>query len=244
VDQPLFGEKVQIGRVLSRAFQVIGRNPVLFIGLGILFAGVPQAIAVWAAGGDLLDPDPSRDMVTGLANIVGAIGGIVLQAAVIRATVIDLGGGKSSIGEALQTGLRTFFPVVGITLLFGILVGVGMVLLLVPGLIALTMFSVAVPAYVEERSGVFASMSRSRELTKGSRWRILGLMVVSFVIALLFQVLVILVASLATGAAIITALVAGGLASAIFAAIVATLYIELRQVKEGADTSQLAEIFA
>jgi uncharacterized membrane protein len=57
-----------------------------------------------------------------------------------------------------------------------------MVLLIVPGLILYTMWFVGFPACVVERLGPWTSLRRSRELTKGYRWKVLAL-------ALLFPVL-------------------------------------------------------
>ncbi|MER8441207.1 hypothetical protein NKH36_33005 [Mesorhizobium sp. M1312] len=41
--------------------------------------------------------------------------------------------------------------------------------------------SVAVPVLVQERLGVFGSMARSSDLTKGSRWALFGLFLVMIV---------------------------------------------------------------
>jgi len=244
MDEPVYGENVQVGRVLSRAFQVIGRNPALFIGLGILFAGLPQAAGVWAIGGDPMNPKPNTQLLAQLINIVSLIGSAILSATVIRATTIDLAGGRPSIGEAISSTVTAIPAVIGISILYWLAVMFGAMLLLVPGLIAIAMWSVSVPAYLEERKGVFAAMSRSRDLTRGSRWKVLGLMLVSVVLLMLLSLAVLLVTNLGTATTMLVSLVTGGLAGAIFAAIIATLYVELRQVKEGAGAERLAEIFA
>jgi len=61
--------------------------------------------------------------------------------------------------------------------------------LIVPGILLLIMWSLSVPAMVLENKGVLDSMSRSSDLTRGSRGRI-------FVIWLLFVVLAIVVSLL------------------------------------------------
>ena len=57
--------------------------------------------------------------------------------------------------------------VVGI--LAGIAIAIGFVLLIIPGLFLITIWSVIVPVIVIERTGVFDSFGRSRELVKGQR---------------------------------------------------------------------------
>jgi uncharacterized membrane protein len=121
---------------------------------------------------------------------------------------------------------------------------VGMLLLVVPGIIILLMWSVAVPSYVEERAGVVASLKRSRELTKGSRWKILGLYVVMLTIIVLIQMLVVAILGQAGTLAIVAAMLTSAVFGTLFAAMIASLYVELRQVKDGATPDRLAEVFA
>ena len=130
----------------------------------------------------------------------------------------------------------------------------GLILLLVPGIILGVMWSVAAPAMVTERLGVMASLGRSRALTKGSRWRIFGLLTVGLIILLV----PLLVTPLLTGALTDPAVAAnagfgistiiqgllGAVASMILITVLAAIYIELRTIKEGASTESLASIFA
>ena len=57
-------------------------------------------------------------------------------------------------------------------------------LFIVPGIILFLMWSLAVPAKVVEHKGIFDSMSRSMELTKGSRGRIFIIMLLMLVLVL------------------------------------------------------------
>ena len=96
---------------------------------------------------------------------------------------------------------------------------------------------------------MFDSMSRSAALTKGNRWRILGLWVI-FVIAIwILQVALALAAAAVISVlgnvlgAVLLALVSA--VSSVIASIAsAVAYVELRYVKEGTDVKELAEIFA
>ena len=116
------------------------------------------------------------------AAFVGAVFAMVIaalvQGALTRAVVSANEGRRASFGECLATGLHVFLPLIGLSILFSIGVGIGFVLLFVPGIILLLMWAVAVPALVVERTGVFGAFGRSAELTKGSRWKILGLFLV------------------------------------------------------------------
>lgn len=68
------------------------------------------------------------------------------------------------------------------SLIISVAVFFGCIALIVPGVLLFLMWSLAVPAKVLENKGMFEAMSRSMDLTKGSRGRI-------FVIWILFIVL-------------------------------------------------------
>ncbi|WP_245455478.1 MULTISPECIES: hypothetical protein [unclassified Mesorhizobium] len=103
----------------------------------------------------------------------------------------------------------------------------------------------AVPVLIQERLGVFGSMSRSRVLTKGSRWALFGLFVILFIIAMVIQSITAVVVVFFHGilAAILAALVQS-VVSMVMSTATAVGYIELRQVKEGTSVEELAEIFS
>ena len=103
----------------------------------------------------------------------------------------------------------------------------------------------AIPVLVHERRGVLGSMSRSAALTKGSRWALFGLFAAVVIASFAAQLALGLAAAL-LGA--ITGLVVLSFVQALLSTIVSTAaavsYVELREVKEGANVGELAEIFS
>jgi uncharacterized membrane protein len=121
----------------------------------------------------------------------------------------------------------------------------GFMLLIVPGIILLLRWSVAVPVLVQERRGVFGSMKRSRELTKGSRWALFGFWIILIIAVIVIQLVlsqVVMVFGVTT-ALILDALVTS-VVSVVTSVAPAVSYVELRQVKEGTSVDELAEIFS
>lgn len=241
--------KIDIGQVVQRGFATIGRHAAPYLGLALLLGGLPTFL-MYAfllkgveAGGSATFLVPSY----AVSSIVSMILGYLLQAAIVRSSILDLSGRDPEIGASLVEALQLILPIVGVVILSGILVGIGFMLLIVPGIIVYIMLIVAVPALVEERQGVIASMKRSRALTAGSRGRIFLLLllflVVYFIVAAVIGIFIGVTATnpiiYALGQALLAALV-----SLIVAAMLASLYVELRTVKEGATTEGLAEIFA
>ena len=248
--------KLEIGRVIKEIFDVIGRNLPTFLILAVLLTGVPTAI-VYALQGD---PGQVTSPTQFGARIWGAVGGglvaamfaLILQCAIIYATVSDLNGRRPSVADSLSVGLRAFLPVLLIGILFVLAYLCGIVLLIVPGIMIAVAWCVAVPAYVIERPPLTQSFARSAALTRGNRWRIFGLfclyILAFFVIALIVGLIASLTKIFTVGGlpfltrVILSPLinVVSGLLGAVGAAV---LYVELRRLKDGVGPEGLAAIF-
>jgi hypothetical protein len=78
--------------------------------------------------------------------------------------------------------LRAATPVIGQLILVGIAAAVGtligFILLVIPGLVLLTVWSVAAPVVVLERPPGFTALRRSRELVRGNGWRVFAVIIV------------------------------------------------------------------
>lgn len=180
-------------------------------------------------------------------SIVDLIVGQIVSVTLVYGSIQALRGQQVTIGECLSEGLKRLGAALGVAILSGIGIGIGLVLLIVPGLILGAMWAVAIPAAVIEERGVTASLSRSQELTSERRWRVFG----AYFVAALITVV---------GGAIIGGIagVTGGLDSTLFlvavwvfvalsqaftACVVATLYYYLRREKEGVEIHQIAAVF-
>ncbi len=89
------------------------------------------------------------------------------------------------MGELFSRAGPVIAAVIGVSVLQGIGIAIGFMLLLVPGILALVWWSVAVPAVVVERPGVFAAFGRSIALVRGNAWSVFGyglLMILLFII--------------------------------------------------------------
>jgi uncharacterized membrane protein len=133
---------------------------------------------------------------------------------------------------------------------------IGAVLFLIPAVVLFLMWSVATPALVAERIGVFSAFGRSRYLTKGARWKILGLLIVIWVVLLIISGVVSAI-TLAIGAqsmlnpaapvpvpVLVLGVIIGTLTTAFTSTTMTSLYISLRDWKDGPQANSLADIFA
>lgn len=125
----------------------------------------------------------------------------ILYQGMVVELVKDIQDGRRdhSVRDLIRSVQPVFWPLATVSILFGLGVAVGFILLIVPGLILMVMWCVVAPVTVLERPGVFAAFGRSRELVRGNGWNVFGVIVLVF--------LSVLVVSVAAG------LLAGGLGS-------------------------------
>lgn len=251
--------RFEIGATISRAFETIGSNFLLFCGLSLVLAGVPQLLLeFWQLSNVSLRGDMANGtlftsstywtaaLVGGLVSIVA---GAILQSALIRATVTSLSGEKPDFGQCLRVGITLILPMIGIGLLAGLGVGVAMLFLIVPGIVLWLVWSVTASAYVQEKIGIFEAFGRSADLTKGSRWRIFLTMLIVVVLLWILSIPVgfLTAATALTGITPLVALVSAAvsaLGNMIFVTVQASIYVELRQLKDGVAPAELEAIFA
>ncbi|WP_244602729.1 glycerophosphoryl diester phosphodiesterase membrane domain-containing protein [Mesorhizobium delmotii] len=245
-------DKFRIGRVFNDSFAVISRNIGLCLGLAVLFSGLPTLLYQlwlwqWAIGTETGTPEFSaqRVIVTIFVVLASMVLAAILQATLVRAAIEDLSGKRPSMGDSLKMAIPLLLPVIGIAVLVSLGAGLGFMLLIVPGIILWLRWSVAVPVLVQERRGVFGSMKRSRELTKGSRWALFGFWVILIIAVIAIQLVLsqIVMVFGVTTALILDALVRS-VVSVVTSVAPAVSYVELRQVKEGTSVDELAEIFS
>lgn len=141
---------------------------------------------------------------------------------------------ESSVGDLLGSVTPVLGPLVGAGVLSALGIGVGLVLLIVPGLILLTLWSVLAPAIVIENRGVLAAFRRSRELVTGYAWPVFGAVLVGYLIVLVGTVVFGNIAASIAGGPLLR-IVFGALASTITAPVdalvAAVLYYRLLAIK-------------
>jgi len=243
--------KVDIGRVLSRGFATLGANFLPFLALSLVLAGLPAfALDYWRWG---TSADPRLDWTWPVGVLLASlVADTLLTGVLVRSTILHLGGRDSASGASALLALRLLPALVGLSLLLAIAVGIGLVFLIVPGVMIYCATSVAVPVLMEERCGVFGSIERSRALTRGSRWPIFALVVLLWIIGAVIQGVCVRFSMLGADEAAgpdpavagIADALSAGLSTMIVAVVLAALYVELREVKEGASVNALADVFA
>jgi hypothetical protein len=127
-------------------------------------------------------------LISALASIVGTFW---LQGALVEA-VRDVRDGKQdlSIGEMFSRVRPRLGALIVAGILAGLGIAVGLILLIVPGLYLLTIWSVIVPAIVIEGKSAGESFGRSRELVSGYGWNVFGVIIITVAAVIVASIIV------------------------------------------------------
>ena len=218
-----------------------------------------------ALGGDrflrlLEDPTLLEETATGapsnaplFGSLFGVLAGVLVTpfvgGAVSRIVAASYLGGSLEPGPAIRATGRRFLVLLAVFFCTLLLKLVGLLLCLVGALVAMTFFLVTTPAVMVEEAGPIQAMARSLTLVRPRFWPVMGIGIVSGLLAsFLGNVLStpFAFAALAIGYRWGWILVAiGGIVPALvttpFVAIVATLvYFDLRIRNEGFDLQMIA----
>jgi hypothetical protein len=213
---------IDIGSVISRTFNIYAEQAsVLLPAAAVVFVLIGVVTAV------LVAISPVLVIVAFVVILVGT----TLFTGMVVELVADIQDGRrdATVGQLLQAAT----PVIGQLILVGILAGIGIaigfVLIIVPGLILLTIWSVAAPVVVLEHPGAVKALGRSRELVRGNGWQVFGVIVVLFIgVAIVAGVIEAIGDSGGTGVGIVVRIIVQILTAPITALAASVLYFELR----------------
>ena len=166
--------KLDIGATLSQIFSTYGQQA------GVL---LPLAFGIFLLVAIITGLFAGSFFLSLIAIVVSVIAGTLYQGMVVS-LVRDVQDGTrdSSVGELVEETWPVVLPLIGAGILAGIGITIGLFLLVVPGLILLTIWSVIAPVIVVEHSGAIDAFGRSRALVKGNGWQVFGVIVVVFLI--------------------------------------------------------------
>ena len=173
---------MQIGDVLGEAWGLYKRFFwKFFLTAFVVYAVLDlfSALADAAAGDSLL-----AGLFWGLiAATASVIGFFWVQGALVE-VVRDVRDGRAerTIGETYQAVSPRLPALIVAGILAGLGIAVGLILLIVPGLFLLTIWSMLVAVIVIEGKSAGESFGRSREIVRGHGWQVFGLIIVTFVI--------------------------------------------------------------
>lgn len=217
-------KRLEPGRVISETFAVYRDNLGPLLGSALIIFGV--AGIVFAL---LVESDKTGLQALAIPLELAAS---ALYTGVVVKLVQDVRDGRrdSTVGDLFSAASPAILSLTAFTVLYGIGVVLGFVLLIVPGLILLTIWSLGPAAIVIERIGPLKAFGRSRRLVRGNGWSVFFVVFVAGVIAVAAALaLEALGTAIGDGVAVayLATVVASALTAPIGALAAAIMYFEL-----------------
>jgi hypothetical protein len=249
-----------VGRAIARTFSTWWSHVVVFAVLNLAASAPILVLAVLsdtpvkgitapAVGGPGGVTDAQLPAGFWGAYAVASLLSLVEIGAITQGAISHLAGRRVSLGAMVATGLRRALPLLAVGLLCYVLLVLGTVLLVVPGVFLGCALAVALPAVVVERPGVLGALRRSFALTKGKRLAVLATVLVLMVVGIGVNLSASFALPALTGAfsAPMVGTVLGFAVNAVFGSFLwvapAVVYHDLRVSKEGVATAELAAVF-
>jgi hypothetical protein len=186
--------EVSVGAVLSKSFDYLKENIGMYLAL-YLIPLVPFVLGGVIAGAMTssstdISATGSALMILFVTTIVGAVISIRAQASIVAASLrIIANGEKPSFSQAWAMGKPHFGRTFTTGLLQGLIIVVGFLLLIVPGIIFMSWYFVAVAAAIDNNIGASAALSESKRLTAGKIGTIVGLVLALMGISIVLSML-------------------------------------------------------
>jgi len=215
------------GAVIRRVLDIyVDQAPVL----------MPTAAVVFVVTGIVSEVLIAAAPALGLVSLILSLVATTLFTGMIVELVADVQDGRRD--ASVRGLLQAATPVLGELLLVAIVAGAGVVLgfvlLVVPGLVLITIWSVAAPVVVLERPGGLRALGRSRSLVHGNGWPVfVVILVLGILVVVLGAAIELTAESASSGLGVVARVLIGVLTAPLSALAAAVLYFELRGASVG-----------
>ncbi len=203
--------ELSIGEILSQTFNLYSRNFVQYV-IPFLAAGILTGLVTIAVRSTIIIPaapiHPTSQQLLAwfptylaatvtslfLSGIVSWIASSVTTGIAVKFTSDILERGQANLQTAFNFTLLKLLSLLAASIITGILIVLGFIAFVVPGLIIALMFSLIYPAIMLEGTGVLGSLSRSRVLVSNRWQKTFGLLLLLGIIVAIFNGVFVLIA--------------------------------------------------
>ncbi|WP_437223407.1 hypothetical protein SH661x_003205 [Planctomicrobium sp. SH661] len=175
-------QHLKLGGILDQSIAVVRDNLGLLFGI-MLYTWIPyqvltsgfQLAVMPEVGSDLTDEEMARltaDQlkylpVTGLLSMIGAVVVVPLANAAVTYAVAERYLGRTvSAGQAIRVGLGKIGPLIWTSILMGLAILGGLILLIIPGILFAIWFGLSQNVVVLENLSGSKALSRSKQLVR------------------------------------------------------------------------------
>ncbi len=179
-------QELSVGEAVSRTFEVYQRNFARYFVLYLVveaIIGVVSTLAYQAFVLPTLPPNPTQQQIidwlpgyfSTLVQLIAVVGIVTLvftpvaAGGAIKMASEEVEGRPVELGTSVRFAALKLLWMWALGLIVGVIVFLGFIALIIPGVILIIMFCLTLPALLLENVGVIGSLGRSRELV-GHRW--------------------------------------------------------------------------
>jgi hypothetical protein len=223
------GGRITVGAVVNEAVAVYTEN------FAALFASALVVFVIVGLINGLLR-NSGGVVLAVIAAIIQLAANVLYTGFVVR-LVQDVRDGRrdQTVSDLFSAAAPAIVPLAVYSILFGISVAIGLILIIIPGLILLTYWSLGAPAIVVEGAGPIDAFGRSWRLVRSDAWSVFGVLVVVFVIVFLVAaVLSAIGAAIGEGATVVAAIIAGVVTAPLPALAISVMYFDLTGARPAA----------
>jgi hypothetical protein len=243
-----------IGEILDAALAVYRRHAFALWRIVAVVVALPAALngALAVAVRQVGDPQANSGsllLLELLVVIVSLVATSLATAAAYRLVADAYLGRPVDPDASLRFGLRRLVSVLWVSVLFGLGVFVGFLLVIVPGIYLTVAWSIATPVLLGENLRGSKAIRRSRALVRGRWWACAGVIYLMYLLEGIVYLGIVLVIGQIVDASGndsvlflekgVTSLIASTLVLPFHVAVTTVLYIDLRVRKEGFDVQLL-----
>ena len=180
------GRELGLGEVISKTFDVYRREFAKYFVLFAIVGVIVQVVITLAQQTFVLPNLPVNATPQQFSAYFSALFGALLllfvvifvvnivfstiaEGSAVKLASEQITKGQASLGAAVKFAFSKLLSIWALSILVGIIVFLGFIALIVPGIILAIMYSLALPVLLIENKGVTESMGRSRQLVS-HRW--------------------------------------------------------------------------
>src|SRR3989454_117604 len=175
-----------LGEVISKTFELYRRDFAKYFVLFAIVGVIVQVVTTLAQQAfilPILPVNPTSQQLSswfaalfaafflliGVILIVNIVFSAIAEGSAIKLASEQIAKGQANLGASVKFAVSKLLSIWALSIIVGIIVFLGLIALIVPGIILAIMFSLALPVLLIENKGVTESMGRSRQLVS-HRW--------------------------------------------------------------------------
>jgi hypothetical protein len=157
-------------QLFKDAFSIFSQNIVLFLGIllvPVVFSFVTGLFAPTAA-------EQSVGIGFSPAYIVMALLSAIVNVFMSIAIILAIQNNALTVMESYKQSMPFFLRYIGLSIVMSVLLFLGFLILIIPGIILSVWFAFSSFVLVVERAGIIDSIKKSREYARGHWWAVFG----------------------------------------------------------------------